>query len=179
MREKVFSPGELAYGGIFGASALLLPVMFHLIHMGQIFMPMYLPLVALAFFVRPLPAALTAFIVPLLSGAATGMPPFYPPVAVIMAVELAVMAAIIAFARQYRPGWNEWVALVPALVLGRILNIGLIYLFAGFADLPAGFLAGASFISGWPGIILMVAVVPPFVRLAGRQRGEESRERGY
>jgi len=170
MSGKVFSPGELAYGGLFGASALLLPVIFHLAHMGHIFMPMYLPLVALAFFVRPLPAALTALVVPLLCGAATGMPPFYPPVAVIMAVELAIMAAVIAAIKQYKPKWNEGVILVPSLILRRIVNIGLIYLFAGFIDLPAGFFAGASFISGWPGIILMMAVVPPLVRLATRRK---------
>ncbi|MGO9375703.1 MAG: hypothetical protein ACLQBD_26945 [Syntrophobacteraceae bacterium] len=170
MSGKVFSPKELAYGGLFGASALLLPVIFHLVHLGHIFMPMYLPLVALAFFVRPLPAALTALIVPLLSGAATGMPPFYPPVAVIMAVELAIMAAVIAAIKQYKPKWNERVILVPTLILGRIVNVGLIYLFAGFIDLPAGFVAGASFISALPGIILILAVVPPLVRLATRQK---------
>ncbi len=170
MSWKVFSPRELAYGGLFGASALLLPVVFHFVHLGNIFMPMYLPLVALAFFVRPLPAALTALVVPMLSGAATGMPPFYPPVAVIMAVELAVMAAVIAAIKQYKPKGNEWVILVPALILGRIVNISLIYLFAGFIDLPAGFVAGASFISGWPGIILILAVVPPLVRLAAPRK---------
>ena len=65
---------ELAYCGLFGAAALLLPVLFHLIHLGHMFMPMYLPLVALAFFVRPGMAALTAVLVPLISGVATGMP---------------------------------------------------------------------------------------------------------
>lgn len=170
MSGKAFSPRELAYCGLFGASALLLPVMFHLVHLGQIFMPMYLPLVALAFFVRPLPGALTAFVVPLLSGAATGMPPFYPPVAVIMAVELSVMAGVIASAKQYKPKCNEWLILLPALIVGRIVNVGLVYLFAEFIDLPAGFLAVASFISGWPGIILMLAVVPPLVRAAAQRR---------
>jgi len=170
MSSKVFSPRELAYGGLFGASALLLPVIFHLVHLGHIFMPMYLPLVALAFFIRPLPAALTALVVPLLSGAATGMPPFHPPVAVIMALEIALMAAVIAVIRQHKPTWNEWAILVPSLILGRVVNIGLIYLFAGAIDLPAGFVAGASFIGGWPGIILMLAVIPPLVRLATRRK---------
>jgi len=86
---------DLAYCGLFGAAALLLPVLFHLVHLGHIFMPMYLPLVTLAFFVRPGMSALTALVVPLLSGAVTGMPPFYPPVAPVMSVELALMALII------------------------------------------------------------------------------------
>ena len=89
---------------------------------------------------------------------------------VIMAVELAIMSAVIAAIKQYKPKWNERVILVPTLILGRIVNIGLIYLFAGFIDLPAGFVAGASFISAWPGIILIPTVVPPLVRLATRQK---------
>ena len=77
-------PRERAYCGLFGAAALLLPVLFHVLHVGHVFMPMYLPLVALAFFVRPGAAAVTALLVPLLSGAVTGMPPFMPPVAPVM-----------------------------------------------------------------------------------------------
>ena len=68
---------ELAYCGLFGAAAMLLPVVFHLLKLGSMFMPMYLPLIALAFFVGPLPAALTSFMTPLLSGVLTGMPPFF------------------------------------------------------------------------------------------------------
>jgi hypothetical protein len=154
----------LAYCGLFGASALLLPLLFHLIRLGHVFMPMYLPLVALAFFVRPLPAAVTAFTVPLLSGAVTGMPPFYPPVAVFMSIELAVMAALIAALVTWRPRLNEWLVLVPVLLLGRILYVGLVYAFSLVIQLPAGFMAGLSLLAGWPGIILMVLTVPPVAR---------------
>ncbi len=158
------SPRELAYCGLFGAAALLLPVFFHLVHLGHVFMPMYLPLVTLAFFVRPWPAAVTALLTPLLSGAATGMPPFYPPVAVFMAIELAVMAALIAAAAGRWPRANEWLVLVPVLVFGRFLYVGLVYGFSLLIDLPARFMAGLSLLGGWPGIVLMIVVVPPVVR---------------
>ena len=163
------SSRDMAFCGLFGAAALLLPVLFHILHLGRIFMPMYLPLVALAFFVRPLPAMATAFVTPLLSGAVTGMPPFYPPIAVFMAIELALMAGLIAFIYGQRPDLNEWLALVPVLIFGRALYVGLVYLFSGFIDLPAKFMAGVSFLSGWPGIILMIVVVPVIVR-TGRAR---------
>lgn len=58
---------------------MMLPIAFHLFQLGSVFMPMYLPLVALTFFVGPFAAALTAFLLPLLSGAIAGMPPFFPP----------------------------------------------------------------------------------------------------
>lgn len=157
------SPRELALGGVLGAAALLLPVLFHLVRLGPVFMPMYLPLVTLAFLVRPLPAALTALLVPLLSAVVTGMPPLYPPVAVVMAVELAVMAALIAAVVGRWPAANPWLLLAAALALGRVLHVASVYGLALVMELPAAFLAGVSFFAGWPGVFLMLAVVPPVV----------------
>jgi len=157
---------ELAYCGLFGAAALLLPVLFHLVHLGHIFMPMYLPLVALAFFVRPGMSSLTALVVPLLSGAVTGMPPFYPPVAPVMSAELALMALIIGVLRFLLPRAPVLMVLIPVLVIGRIAGAVLMYLAALLMGLPATFIAGISFLSGWPGIILMIVAIPAIVRLS-------------
>ena len=160
------SPGrELAYGGLFGAAALVIPFFFYLLHLGHMFMPMYIPLMALPFFVRPVVASLVGLIVPVLSGLMAGMPPFFPPVAPVMAIELACMAGLLACLRQRWPLTRVLFHLVPVLLLGRILNIGLLYASSLWLDLPAEFLAGLSFISGWPGIILMVVVLPPIARL--------------
>jgi len=168
------SPRELAYCGLLGAASLLLPLLFHLLHLGHIFMPMYLPLVALAFFVRPLPAAVTAGLTPLLSAAVTGMPPFFPPVAVLMAIELATMTALIAAAMVQWPRVNEWLVLAPVLVFGRVLYVVLVYLSSLAIELPAEFMAGLSLLSGWPGILLMLVVVPPVVRVS-RKTGQRRR----
>jgi len=159
-------PRELAFCGLFGAAALLLPMFFHLLHLGHIFMPMYLPLVALAFYVRPLPAGLTAIIIPLLSGAVTGMPPFYPPVAPTMAVELSIMALMIGTIYKFKPSINPFIVLLPVLIIGRFISVGLVYLIAKFMSLPAPYIAGLSFIAGWPGIILMLIAIPLIVKLS-------------
>lgn len=163
-----YSPRELACAGLFGAAALLLPFLFHLVHLGSVFMPMYLPLVTLAFLVGPLPAAVTAGVTPLLSSAATGMPPFYPPVAPFMAVELAAMAAVIAAFRRRWPRASPVWLLVPVLAGGRVLYVALVYGFARVVDLPARFVAGASLVTGWPGLILILVVVPAVVGAAER-----------
>ncbi len=160
------SPHDLAYCGLFGAAALLLPTLFHLVRLGHVFMPMYLPLVALAFFVRPLPAAVTAALVPMLSSLTTGMPPLYPPIGPVMSVELAAMTALIAAASRRWPVRHELVLMVPALLLGRVLHVGLVFAVALVVDLPPAFLAGVSLVSGWPGVVLMIAVVPFIVRAA-------------
>jgi hypothetical protein len=129
---------------------------------------MYLPLMTLPFFVRPLPAAITALLTPILSGAVMGMPPFYPPMALFMALELATMAALVAFVVQRWPRTNEWLILIPTLLIGRVLYVGLVYVCSLAIELPASFMAGLSFISGWPGIVLMIAVIPPVARVGRR-----------
>ncbi|OGJ87375.1 MAG: hypothetical protein A2268_14575 [Candidatus Raymondbacteria bacterium RifOxyA12_full_50_37] len=169
-------PREIAYCGVFGAAALLLPLVFHLFHLGHVFMPMYLPLVTLGFFVRPLPAGLTALLAPLLSGAATGMPPFYPPVGPIMSIELAVMSSLISALRLSFPRLHDLAILVPVLLLGRCIGVGLIYAAARCMQLPAKFIAGASLLSGWPGIILMIAVIPAILRISRKTGGLTTHE---
>ncbi len=173
------SPRELAYCGLFGAASLLLPMLFHVLQLGPVFMPMYLPLVTLAFFVRPLLAALTAMLTPILSGAVLGMPPLFPPIAPVMAIELGLMAALIAFCVRRWPRLNAWVVLLPILLTGRALHVAMMFLVASFIQLPAGVMAGVSFLTGWPGIILMLVVVPPIAKV-GRELARSntsSRER--
>lgn len=158
-------PRDLAYCAVFGAAALLLPTVFHAIQLGRVFMPMYLPLVLLAFYVPPGPAALTALLIPVLSGAVTGMPPFYPPVAPVMSLELALMAAVIGGLRKAAPRLPSWAALAVTLALGRVTAAALSYAAAAVMGLPAGFVAGISLLSGWPGILLMMVVIPAVIRL--------------
>ncbi|MFA7172533.1 MAG: hypothetical protein WC340_03820 [Kiritimatiellia bacterium] len=166
-------PRDLAYCGIFGAAALLLPVIFHVLHLGHVFMPMYLPLVTLAFLVRSGAAALTALVVPILSGVVTGMPPFMPPIALTMALELALMVLLIGALRKIFPALPTWIALVLTLVVGRVVSAGLLYGAARVMELPAGFVAGISLISGWPGLVLMLVVIPQIVRLGANQSEEK------
>jgi len=173
----MLKPRDIAYCAIFGAAAMLLPVIFHVFHLGSMFMPMYLPLVSLSFFVGPIPATLTALLLPLLSAAITGMPPFYPPIAFIMSIELMTMCGIIALVRMVLPKMNELIILIPVLFLGRCIGLGLIYLMAIYMKLPAEYVVGASFFSGWPGIILMIIVIPAIIQIS-RMVGHSNMQTG-
>ena len=157
-------PRHLALCGVFGAAALILPVFFHMLRLGSTFMPMYLPLVALAFFVPSGVAALTALIVPPLSGAVTGMPPFYPPIAIVMAIELSLMTFLISTIRHKWPRLKPLPLLFAVLLFGRIFSACLYYLAALIYNLPPKFIAGISLLSGWPGIVMMLIVMPQIVR---------------
>jgi hypothetical protein len=173
-RPAPLSARELAYAGLFGAAALLLPAVFHALQLGRAFMPMYLPLVALGFLVGPRVAAITALLVPLVSAAVTGMPPLYPPIAPVMALELALMAGAIALARGRWPQAPTLAILIPVLLAGRVVNVLAMYALALVLQLPAGFVAGLSFLAGWPGIVLMLAVIPPLLRLLAPAAGAEA-----
>jgi hypothetical protein len=171
------SPRDLAYAGLMGAAALLLPALFHLLHLGHVFMPMYLPLVALGFLVGARAASATALVVPLLSGVITGMPPFHPPTAPFMAAELAVMAGLVSWGSRRWPG-RVLVVLVPVLLLGRVLQAGAGYVVGLVLELPAGFMSAWAVAKGWPGLVLMVVVIPPLVRLVGPARGGQGAHNG-
>jgi len=168
--QRGISGRELAFGGLFGAAALVFPFFFHVLHLGHVFMPMYLPLMALSFFVRPTIASLVGVLVPILSGLLSGMPPFFPPVAPAMALELGCMAGLLAFLRKRWPSAPVLLHLVPVLIIGRILNTVSLYASSLWLDLPAAFIAGLSFVSGWPGVLLMLVVLPPLSRLAARRK---------
>jgi hypothetical protein len=175
-RER-FQPRELALAGLFGAAALALPFLFHLVQLGRVFLPMYLPLMALAFFASPAVVAATAFVVPLLSALLTGMPPWYPPVAPIMSLELAVMSALAAFIwrRTGKRKWTILAVLAPVLVLGRGMQLVMGYLLGLMLDLPPEFLSLASVAAGFPGLILMCVVIPALV-MAVKKNGTRLEE---
>jgi len=94
------------------------------------------------------------------------MPPFYPPVAPAMSVELALMAMMIGILRFWFPRAHVLIVLIPVLVIGRVVSAGLLYLVARYMGLPATFVAGISLLSGWPGIMLMLFAIPAIVRLS-------------
>ncbi|NJK89194.1 MAG: hypothetical protein HC923_07160 [Myxococcales bacterium] len=138
--------------------------MFHLVRLGHVFMPMYLPLVLLGFLVRPTAAGMTAFVIPIGSALFTGMPPFHPPIAWVMALELASMAAIARPMRRALRGLPSLVALGLVLLVGRALNFYGMLVAARLMGMPDTFTAGLSFLLGWPGVVLMLVVIPPVLR---------------
>jgi niacin transporter len=163
--KTTLSSRDLAGAGLFGASALLLPWLFHLFHLGSFFMPMYIPLLVLAFVASPVVAVWTAALVPLLSFFLTSMPPLYPPVAPVMSAELALMCFLISYLRLRYPRLHHLVLLGGTLLIGRLVNFGALFLLAKLLGLPAGFIAGLSLIAGWPGILLIMITVPPTIKL--------------
>ena len=77
----------------------------------------------------------------------TGMPPFFPPVAPCMAVELALMCGAIALVVRRWPRAHPLAVLVPVLLAGREAYAAMIYGVSLVIELPGRFLAGVSLLS--------------------------------
>jgi len=165
-QRQVQQARDLTLGGLLGALAIALPLAFHGLGpgVGPVLLPMYLPILALGLLVRWPTALAVAVTAPLLSSALTGMPPLAPPIAFLMAIELAALAVGASLART--AGLGVWPAALAAQVASRLggalalLTIGRALGYQrGFLDYSLLSLAVA-----WPGIALQLAVVPPVVR---------------
>jgi len=151
------------------ALGLTLPVVFHAVGLGSKFAPMMLPLLLNGFLSPFSWAVLTGALVPLVSALFTGMPPLYPPVALLMSCEGALMAGVAAaLYRVSRP--RIWPALIAAIICGRAAYVALAWFAARWFGLPPAMASLASLMQGLPGIALQLAVIPLVVRALARRR---------
>ena len=151
------------------ALAVALPPVFHAVRLGPLFLPMYLPVLAGAFFLPPRLAAAAGVAAPLLSAALTGMPPFYPPIAFWLAGELAAAGSVVsALDARFRPA--PVLSVAAGLASGRLVQAALVLATAGLVDLPARFLTLAAFVVSWPGMVLALVAVPAAVALLRREQ---------
>jgi hypothetical protein len=150
------------------ALAIALPPVFHAVKLGSIFLPMYLPILAGAFFLPPRWAAVAGASAPLISALLTGMPPFFPPVAFWMSAELSAAGTVIALLdSRFRP--SPVLSVVAGLLAARVVQAGLVFLSAFLIELPPGVLTIATFVASWPGMVLALVVVPAAVALTRKE----------
>lgn len=145
------------------AFGLILPQVFHLIGAGPVFLPMHIPVLLCGLcFGWPF-GLICGALTPLLSSVLTGMPPLYPTGAA-MVFELAAYGVLSGLLyRRFQQ--NIYLSLVAAMLGGRVVSGLASALFYGMAGKEYGFqifLTGA-FITGLPGIILQILVVPILV----------------
>ncbi|MCU0610759.1 MAG: ECF transporter S component [Candidatus Eisenbacteria bacterium] len=163
----VHSAREVAIGGLFLALALALPPLFHLMGLGSVFLPMLLPVISVGFLTSWRIAVTVGFLAPLISGMITGMPPFVPPIAFMMMVELSMLGLIPSL--LYRTlRWNFWIVLVLTLVINRGVVFLLRFVVAEFFSIPGIAYSLATVTAGLPGIALMLIAVPLIVKTIER-----------
>ncbi len=154
---------------LFLALAILFPIAFHQFGMaGRIFLPMHIPVLLAGFISGPVSGLVIGLLAPGLSFALTGMPPSYA--VPLMTIELCLYG-LTAGLFYYRLRLNLYIALIVALVLGRIgFAIGLVIL-GLFIELPYGIgtYFSVAVVAGLPGIIIQIVFLPPIVAAVMRR----------
>jgi hypothetical protein len=153
---------KLTLSAMFVALGILLPIVFHALGLGSIFLPMFWPIAAGAFFLSFPHALAIGAVTPILSSLLTGMPPISPPILYIMIFELAFLAGVISLLHQ-RSHWGLfWILLIGLLVSRLVLLAGVLVL-APLLGLPPKVFSLLSVIKGLPGIGLMLVLIPLLV----------------
>jgi len=164
--ESVYRNVPLA--ALFATLGILFPLLFHFTGLGSMFLPMFLPIVMAATLLPPSVAILVAIIVPLLSFLFTGMPPLYPPILLLVLVELVVISGITSFL-FFRKKLAIWLTLLISLSIDRFILYLFVLMFAKMLGFPERFYSAGAVLYGMPGIVLIFLTVPASINFLGRR----------
>ena len=168
---------KMVLSAMFIAIGLILPFFTgQLPQIGSMLLPMHIPVVCGWYY-----GAAVGLILPVTRFLLFGMPPLYP-TALSMSIELCVYGLTIGliyglFRKQSL--MRVYVAMIPAMLLGRLAWGGAQVALLGVQDMPftwEAFLAGA-FINAIPGIILQFLLIPSIMAIlhyTGLQRFKRS-----
>lgn len=160
---------KLCTGALLLAAGILLPQVFHMIGgqaMGGILLPMHLPVFIAGLLLGPFYGCAIGIITPLISFFVTGMPPAgkLP----FMLIELLTYGLVSGLLRSRKI--NLYVSLILAQIAGRVAN-ALALVFATYVlqlNVPAVITVGTAVVTGIPGLILQLVLVPAVVILIER-----------
>ncbi len=143
---------------LFIALCLLVPFLFHLVGLGKMFLPMFLPILLAGFIIEFPAAMLVGLLGPWISALATGMPPLFP-TALSMSIEGVVTAGIVSFLYHKRQ-ISFWIGLIVAVIAQRLARVAMLLLILPFFGLPAKALSLADFTYSLPGVLLQLLLTP-------------------
>jgi len=162
----------VTHSALYLALAVLLPIAFHAFGLGgRVFLPMHIPVLLAGFLVGPSSGVIVGLLAPLLSYLLTGMPPTYA--VPLMSLELPMYGLVAGIAYR-RLHLNIYIALILAMIVGRLMfGLGL-FVLGMFIDLPytaaAFFSTGGAIVSGLPGIAVQIVLIPIIVAAFNRTR---------
>lgn len=175
---KSQSTTQLVLSGALIAIGLILPIVFHAIGGGAVFLPMHIPVLIGGFFLSAPFAIAVGALVPLISSLLTGMPPMFP-VLPFMMIELATYGLMVSLLFR-RLNWNVYATLIVSMICGRIMAGISVWILATFfmAKLPGPFvfITGAM-VKGIPGIAIQLLFIPILVLSVNKWNGVRGSQR--
>ena len=149
---------QITLTSLFIALCVIVPFLFHLVGLGAIFLPMFLPILLAGFLIEFRFALLVGLLGPLTSSLATGMPPFFP-TAISMIAEGMVAASVASFLFHTQKK-TFWLALPVAIMAERITRVIMILLIFPIFGLPAKQWSIIEITATLPGIVLQLFLIP-------------------
>ncbi len=149
------------------SAGVLIPQLFHLFGLGAVFLPMFLPLMIGAMFLKWNYALLSGIVTPLVSWLITGMPPLVPPILPILMVELSVATLFISLVRT-RLISNPWIIVILAIVLNRLILLVIVTVVFPIFGYEHALFRMAFVLSGIPGLIMQIIIIPPATKIIKR-----------
>ena len=147
---------------MFVALGVLLPILFHAVGMGSIFLPMFWPVAICAFYLPLSYAVAIGILTPVLSTLLTGMPPISPPILYLMIFELGFLAGITNIVYRHTRWGIFWPLLLGLFVSRSVLFFAVIPL-ASLLGLPPKLASIALVAKGIPGVLIILTVIPLLV----------------
>jgi len=126
----------MTLSAMFIALGVLLPIVFHSIGLGSIFLPMFWPVAIAVFFLPTTFAALVGILTPLMSFLFTGMPPISPPILYLMIVELLALS-LVTSVLYTGTRWGIFLPLLAGLLCSRIILFFMVIPLASILGLPS------------------------------------------
>ena len=172
IKEEISRTRWIAQTGLYLALAIVLPIGLHAFGVGgRVFLPMHLPVLLAGFLVGPVSGLAAGLLAPGLSFLITGMPPTYA--VPLMSLELPLYGLVAGLAYN-RLRLNVYIALLAAMIVGRLMfALGLIVL-GMFMDLPytatVFFSTAGPMVAGLPGIAVQIVLIPVVVAAVRRSR---------
>ena len=157
---------KLVLTALFLALGVVLPLALHAIpNAGSIFLPMHLP-VLLCGLICGWPFGLACGVLtPLLSSLLTGMPPaaYLPSMVFELAAYGLVAGLLLRFVRTKSAAADLYIALVGAMLAGRVVYGALNALIFRAGDYSMALWLTASFVTALPGIVIQLVLIPILV----------------
>ena len=150
---------NLVLAALFVALGLLVPIIFHAVGLGAIFLPMFLPMALAAFLLQWKYAIAVGAITPIISSLMTGMPPLSPPIAQMMVFEGVALVGVTAWGfRRWRIG--TLFPLADVLLASHAVLFVFVMILAPIIGLPPKLASAAMVIKGLPGVAMILFVTP-------------------
>jgi len=158
------------YTALYLALTVVLSFGFHMFgYAGRVFLPMHVPVLLAGFLVGPGCGFVVGLLSPSLCHLLMGMPPTYAVPLMSMELPIYGLAAGVIYSKMR---WNIYVAMIVAMILGRLMfGLGL-FVLGMFMELPYTaaffFSIGGPILTGLPGIVLQLFLIPLVVTAVKR-----------